>query len=71
MTDETLAKAQDLKGRIKELNDTIREQKLNIMYLSTNAVGSKPYVVPNDLKDKILTELEDKLLVMKGEYETL
>lgn len=71
MTDEILAKAYDLKAKIKELESVIREQRKNIMYLSTNAVGSKPYVVPESLKDKILTALEDDLLAMKGEYETL
>ena len=71
MTDEILRKAQDLKEKIKELDGVIREQRKNIMYISTNAVGSKPYVVSADLKDKILTALEDELLSLRGEYETL
>lgn len=71
MTDEILAKAQDLKTKIKEMEITIRDNRQNIMYLSTNAVGSKPYVVPPEMKDKILTALEDELVSLKGEYETL
>ena len=71
MTDEILVRAQDLKAKIKDMEATIREHRQNIMYLSTNAVGSKPYVVPEELKDKILTALEDELVALKGEYETL